>query len=341
MKHEKHEKHAEIKHEETKSEETQVKTEGKKKNPWMYSTIAVVVLLAIVVALSFTGTTVSNKISSQEAANKTISFINDNLLSAGTTAEFVSVEEEQDLYKVEIEISGQTYDTYATKDGRMLFTSGISMTGTTGTTTTTTAPQVVKTEKPEANLFVMSFCPYGVQAETSFKPVVDLLGNKTNIKVRFIVSVQGDTIDSVSSLHGPTEAKEDARQVCIMKYYDQKTYWNYLMEFNTNCYPNAGNATKLDACWKQAAQKFGINATKIEACAYGAEGLSLLKADEQLADQYRVTGSPTLIINGQVYSGARTPDAFKQGICSAFTTVPSECSQTLSTSGGTASGGCE
>jgi predicted DsbA family dithiol-disulfide isomerase len=255
------------------------------------------------------------------------------------TATLISVEEEQDLYKIKLAVSGQNYDSYATKDGRLFFVSGIDMT-VVRNTTTTTVPQATKTAKPEVNLFVMGFCPYGVQAEQAMKPVVDLLGNKTNLNVRFIVSVQGDTIDSVSSLHGAKEAKEDARQVCIMKYYDQKTYWNYLMEIDTNCYPNSGDATALDACWKQAAQKFGINATKIETCAYGTEGISLLKADEQLAGQYSVTGSPTLIINGQVYSGARTPDAFKQGICSAFITAPSECSNTLSTSGGTTSGGC-
>jgi len=59
-----------------------------------------------------------------------------------------------------------------------------------------------------------------------------------------------------------------------------------------------------------------------------------------LAEQYGVTGSPTLIINGVEYSGSRSSEAYKQAICDAFTTAPSECSQTLSETSSTATGGC-
>ncbi|HMA04952.1 MAG TPA: thioredoxin domain-containing protein, partial [Methanomicrobiales archaeon] len=79
---------------------------------------------------------------------------------------------------------------------------------------------------------------------------------------------------------------------------------------------------------------------KIESCATGSEGLSLLKSDVAITDANKVTGSPTLIINGQRYSGARTPDAFKQGICSHFTTSPAECSVNLSAQAAAASGSC-
>ena len=68
--------------------------------------------------------------------------------------------------------------------------------------------------------------------------------------------------------------------------------------------------------------------------------MNLLKADEELTDKYGVTGSPTLIINGVDYSGARTSEAYKQAICSAFKTAPAECNQSLSTTGTAASGNC-
>lgn len=89
----------------------------------------------------------------------------------------------------------------------------IPETTTTSTiTTTTTIPEVKlpenfepeKTDKPVAQLYVMSFCPYGIQAETTMKPVVDLLGSKVSIEPHFIVSVKDDT---VTSLHGYNEAK--------------------------------------------------------------------------------------------------------------------------------------
>lgn len=184
-------------------------------------------------------------------------------------------------------------------------------------------------EKPEVNLFVMSFCPYGIQAENYMKPAVDLLGEKIDIKIRFIANIQND---NVVSLHGANEAMEDRRQLCIMKYYDQKTYWNYLIEIDNNCSSVYSDANALETCWKNAANKFNIDTAKIDACSKGSESIDMLKADEQLAQKYGVSGSPTLIINGEQYSGDRGSEAFKQAICSGFSSKPSECSQTLSES---------
>jgi predicted DsbA family dithiol-disulfide isomerase len=114
------------------------------------------------------------------------------------------------------------------------------------------------------------------------------------------------------------------------------------MEIDNNCYGkiDTSDVTALDTCWKTAAGKAGVDISKIQTCSSGADGLNLLKADDQLTEKYGVSGSPTLIINGAPYSGSRSSEAFKQAICSAFTTAPSECSQALSTSGGAASGGC-
>ena len=44
----------------------------------------------------------------------------------------------------------------------------------------------VKAEKPQLDFYVMSFCPYGNQMETTLKPVFDLLGNKVELKPRYI-----------------------------------------------------------------------------------------------------------------------------------------------------------
>jgi protein-disulfide isomerase len=314
-------------------------------NIWMIATLVLAVLL-IVVYLGGTGeiTGLSVKVtglSANDAANKAIDYINKNLVQTGT-ATFVSVKETNGVYEVTTAYQGQDIPIYVTKDGILLFVSQPINTGTQVTTTTTQPTVVPKNDKPTVELFVMGFCPYGVQAETLMKPVFDLLGNKTDITVRFITSISGDTVDSVQSLHGTTEAQEDLRQVCIMNNYDQKTYWTYLMEIDNNCYGKVDttNAAALDTCWKAAATKAGIDAAKIETCSSGSEGLNLLKADEQLTSQYGVSGSPTLVINGVTYNGARSSEAFKQAICNAFNTAPAECYQALSDAGGTASGGC-
>lgn len=322
------------------------KKEGKKTitiklpklNLWMASTIVLIIALAVVLLGGFQPSSILTA-GGNSTANKAIDYINNNLVTTGAVT-FVSVEDFNGLYKVTTSYQGQKISIYATKDGKYLFVSQPFDTSVEIPTTTTTAEEIPQKEKASAELFVMSFCPYGVQAEDLMKPVFDLLGSKADIKIRFIARVSGDTINDVSSLHGENEAAEDLRQLCIMKNYDAATYWKYLEEFNKNCYPQYSDDAKLDACWKATADKFGIDKAKIESCASGKEGIDLLKADEQIGDGYGVTGSPTLIVNGETYSGSRTSDAYKQAICSGFTTPPAECSQTLSSEGTTASGGC-
>ncbi|MDD2483164.1 MAG: hypothetical protein PHE32_01480 [Candidatus Shapirobacteria bacterium] len=43
-----------------------------------------------------------------------------------------------------------------------------------------------KANKPQLDFYVMSFCPYGNQMETTLRPIFDLLGNKVEIKPRYI-----------------------------------------------------------------------------------------------------------------------------------------------------------
>jgi predicted DsbA family dithiol-disulfide isomerase len=204
------------------------------------------------------------------------------------------------------------------------------------TTSPTPIPEPVKSSRPSTELFVMSFCPYGVQAENAMGPVVDLLGTKSDIKVRFIATVNGDTVDAVKSLHGLAEAKEDLRQLCIMKMYPD-IYWDYLNLMNTRCYPGWQNATLLASCQTNVTTSLGIS--NIETCATGSEGLALLRADEAITQNLKVTGSPTLIMNGQKYVGQRTAEAYKQAICARFETPPAECNVNLSAQAITASSG--
>jgi len=283
-------------------------------------------------------------VSPQECGANAISYMNANIAQANSTAELVSVTEKNGVYQIAARYQGRNISIYTTRDCNLLFTSSYNMKGTVATTTPTPSPtptvppKPVKSARPSTELFVMSFCPYGVQAENVMEPVVGLLGTKANFTVRYIASVQGTTVDSVKSLHGLTEAKEDLRQLCIAKYYPAKL-WPYLMDIDTNCYPIRQNVTSLDACSVNATRKLGIDNQKIETCAGGSEGLALLRADEAITGNYKVTGSPTLLINGQKYSGQRTSEAYKQGICDHFVTTPAECSVNLSAQAVAASSG--
>ena len=67
-------------------------------------------------------------------------------------------------------------------------------------------------------------------------------------------------------------------------------------------------------------------------------------------EAWDVGGSPTMVINNEVISVSRSPEAYKQAICDAFINPPIECDTVLSTAatspgigggtGTTSSGGC-
>jgi glutaredoxin len=270
--------------------------------------------------------------------DKVLQYVNQNLVQPGNPATLVATSEDRGLYGIKIQYQSQEITLYASKDCSLLFTSNYDMNQQGTQPAQPTAP--VKSARPAVDLYVMAFCPYGTQAEAVMKPVVGLLGSKADIRLRYITTVTGTTADSVNSLHGPAEAQEDLRQICIQKYYPVKL-WTYIARFDEACYPASGNTETQKACWMNASAAAGIDMTKITACASGTEGISLLKADEAASNKNGASGSPTLTINGVTYSGARTPEAYKQAICNSFENAPAECNTTLSTTQVTnASGWC-
>ena len=311
-------------------------------NRWKIISLALVVLLCVsLFVIIGGGIGVSSQISPDSASDKAVDFINNNLVQPGTSASFLSVEEAGGMYNVTVLYQDNEIPVYVTKDGTYMFlASPLDITENLPEVEETTQPtEVVQTARPEVDLYVMAFCPYGTQAESAMAPVVDLLGNDADITVRFIVNVNGDTPADISSLHGAQEAMEDLRQICIMKYYDQATYWDYVMGINTDCVSLYNDDTAYETCWKDTASTNGIDASKIETCV-DEESIDLISVDAQMASFYGVTGSPTLMINGVKVSPARTPEGYKQAICDAFTEPPAVCSETLGETGTAASGSC-
>ncbi|MFH1745076.1 MAG: thioredoxin domain-containing protein [bacterium] len=281
-----------------------------------------------------------------EAKALALSFINENLVNPGSEVTIKEITEENGLYKIVVTPqTGNDINSYMTLDGKMFFPQGIDIDELAQENEAQeeaaqgTVNAVSKTDQPEVELFVMSFCPYGTLAEDAMSPVVDLLQDKANIKVRYIASVSGDDIDSVKSLHGVIEGKEDARQLCVARDYGQEIFWKYVGAINKDCASLYGDEEKYEECWRGAAVASGVSADKVASCV-DKDGASLISAEDVEAQKYNVSGSPTLVINGTISNASRTPEGYKQAICAAFNTEPSECSQTLSSAGGTAEGGC-
>jgi len=292
--------------------------------------MAILLLAGILYATGTAGGSVG--VPPEDCGKMVISYVNTNFAQANATVTLVSVSEKNGIYQIQANYLGNNLTFYATKDCTFLFSGITDMKSTPAPTTAPTpaaspvpTPEPVKSARPTVDLYVMAFCPYGTQAETGLGPVADLLKSKADIRVRYITTVTGTTIDSVRSLHGSAEAQEDLRQICINKYYPDQ-FWSYIRTFNEQCYPSWQNATALESCQEDTMAALSMDSAKIDTCSQGTEGFALLKADETASDADHAKSSPMLFINGVLYSGSRTSEAYKQAVCSSFETVPAECS---------------
>jgi len=279
-------------------------------------------------------------LSKEEVGKKVIDYIDGKFLQQkGLKATLDSISEESGVYKLELKIGTQKFTSYATKDAKLLFPQGFDM-----------MPKIVeipKTEKPDVKLFVMSFCPFGNQAEGLLIPIVNLLKNKANISLVYIVSK--DKKGKFSSLHGDQELNQDVRELCVAKYQKDK-FWDFIKEINDKC-----TANNADNCWQNIAQELGIDIDKIQTCQRNEretllnQELALTDKEYQVQDPTshqgkssdKISASPTLVINGIIYDGPRTREDYKKAICSAFINPPAECNQKLNGSNGKVKGGCK
>ncbi len=161
-----------------------------------------------------------------------------------------------------------------------------------------TSPNAVK-----AQLYVMSHCPFGTQAENSFLPVVKKFNGDVDLDLEFI----GDNDNGLSSMHGQKEVQEDIVQVCALNQDKYKAY-DFILCRNKN----------LNSDWNDCAKQSGLDVSSLKKCAEGSEGEKLLSESFDKSKKAGASGSPTIIINGNPYSGSRTQNAFTRALCNAF-----------------------
>ena len=300
--------------------------------------IAIIIAAVLIVQALYglSNNKIPNALSKEEAASRVVNFVSSVALQGDANASLIGVEEQSGLYQVTIKIEDQEYKTYISKDGKLLFPQGTDI-------SEQEQGEISKTDKPEAMLFVMSFCPYGNQAEEIMLPVVDLLGNKASINLHYVIysNYQGggpeyclDKENKYCSMHGVSELKQDVRELCVQKYQEDK-FWDFVKTINANC-----TYQDIDSCWQGVAEKVGINTTKVEQC-FKDEALNLLAEEVSLNEKYGIKESPQLIINEIEYAGARSSNAYKEGICSTFNSLPEECLEEIGNTEDPSSGNCE
>ena len=295
----------------------------------------IVIVLIILVALGgagykfFGAKTAKAILSPDEAKAKAGEFINANLVQAGTKVDIKEITEEGGLYKIVVNVGGQDFDSYLTKDGAKFFPQVLDMNAAATETDTsdTTSPGsevATKSDKPTVELFVMSHCPYGTQIEKGILPAVEALGDKIDFTLKFCDY----------AMHGEKELNEELKQYCIQKEQTDKLngYLKCFLEAgdSDSCITKIGvDKAKLDACVSATDKEYKITEKFNDQSTWSGGQYPVFDIYKAENDAYGVQGSPTLVINGAQVTSERDSASLLATICSAFNTAPEECSKSL------------
>ena len=270
----------------------------------------------------------------EEAKTFVAGFINENLVQPGNEVSIKEVMEENSLYKVVVNMkNGQEVTSYISKDGKKFFPQvydidEIESKKQESQSNAQTPPATtvsVKTEKPKIELFVMSYCPYGTQIEKGILPVLDTLGDKVDFNLNFCDY----------AMHGKKEVDEELNQVCIRDNEPEKLK-DYLYCFldagdGAGCLDKVGiNKSQLTSCVASIDKEFEVTKLYEDQSTWKSGQFPQFNVDGVAVNNYGVSGSPTLVINGEKIQAQRDSASLLATICSAFSSEPEECATQLS-----------
>ncbi len=265
-------------------------------------------------------------------------FIEKNLLKDANNLEISNINKEHGVIKITTKIQGKDQPLYLTTTGKNLLFGLVSIEKIKDNTKKQKPVQEKKqikavsdknkNNKPTIEYFVMSYCPYGTQFEKGIIPVIKLLGNKIDTKLKFVDY----------AMHDKKELDENLAQYCIQKEQRNKLY-PYL-----NCFLNSKgtnkdikncltstriDTNKLSNCVSSTDEKFKVTKNYNDKSTWNGQypTFNLDKLDNK---KYDINGSPTLVINGEIISSNRDSQSLLKAVCSGFKNAPVECNKKIS-----------
>ena len=162
-------------------------------------------------------------------------------------------------------------------------------------------------EKVKLELYVMSKCPYGVQAEEGILPVLKKLRRHIDFQLEFIVT---EKAGRMTAMHGDDELLGNMQQLCARKLWPRR--WATFLACQNESWRD------IPEGWEECAKRARINRKRLRACFQGPRGKKLQRLSMLRARAANAVGSPTIRIDGQDYSGGRSELDFTRAICARF-----------------------
>jgi len=273
----------------------------KKNNIWFYISIG----LAIALILSLTlGNSSSNP---DEVTTDTLDYIN-NYLIDGDTAILLESGEVSGIYSLKLDIGGQTFDSYVTTDGTLLFSSAIDLTEIP--TTETTSPTV------ETIVDVSIDDDAILGDEDALVTIVEFSDFECPYCARFYSDTMGQIVseyidtglvnlvfrDFPLSFHANAQKAAEATECAE----EQDQFW----EMHDTIFENQAAITVDDL--KQYASDLGLDTEAFNECLDSDKYYDEVQNDFQEGQSYGVSGTPAFFINGRELVGAQPFSAFQE-----------------------------
>lgn len=275
-------------------------------NPWMVSTFALALILVLVVAFSWGGSTITGSvIGTSSAADGVVDYLNTKV---GGGVELIDVEQESGLYKVTVAYQAQNIPVYVTMDGKNLVSDLIPLSGEVPVDTTLPSAPVNVDEgngavQGDANapVTIIEFsdyeCPFCGRAFQQTYPLIKENYIDTG-KVRYVFR------DFPLSFHPNAQKAAEAARCAG----DQDKYW----EMHDKLFQN--QATLSVDNYKKWARELGLNGATFDSCLSSNKYADEVQADLAYGSSLGVSGTPAFFINGQMVSGAQPYSVFQQTI---------------------------
>jgi len=276
---------------------------------WKWSTLVLLVLLVIAVyANGFPG---FGSPDGDAAAEKAVAFINENLLAGFATATLVSVTEENDLYKLELDLttaSGLTQNAslYLTKDGELLFPSAIDLSAyeqaAPEENETQVDTEIVAAEdpilgNPDAKLSIVEYsdfeCPFCGKAYWTVKLILDEYPDDVNLVYMNWPLPPGT--------HPFAQKAAEAAECANVQ--------GKFAEYHDMLFENQDALAVEDL--KQYAADIELDTDAFNSCLDSGAMADEVLADKEEGTNLGVTGTPTFFIGEQKVEGNQKFEDFK------------------------------
>jgi len=308
--------------------------------------LSLFVVLMATACTSKSGDDSAENVTLEEAKVLASEFVNDYLLPAEMGATITEAVEEDFLYKVVVKMDdsergpGEEIDSYLSKDGKTFFPSKMDIAeikaekdgvadqpAAAAESPMFDVSGVVKANKPQVELFVMSHCPYGTQMEKGILPVLAALGDTIDFELKF----------NDYAMHAKKELDEQMSQYCLQENNPEKLQ-EYLACFLADetqgdvCLDTVGiNKSQHNSCVATTDKKYKITEDFEDRKTWRNGQFPLFPIYEDDNAQYGITGSPGLVVNGaSVDRASRDSANLLRIICAGFENEPEECQAQLS-----------